>query len=119
MMPQGRTQQQQEQNSALIARMLDARLVEIDIKKVGKYVKSDLFERMMFLWDQKALEVDGMLHKDYITNCKSLVGDIGLIDAASYMICLWNKMTERECYCTRSGCKQSGQTCTRPCRIGS
>jgi hypothetical protein len=25
--------------------MLDARLVEIDIKKVGKYVKSDLFEQ--------------------------------------------------------------------------
>jgi hypothetical protein len=42
--------------------------MEIDIKKVGKYVKSDLFEQMIFLWDQKALEVDGMLHKDYITN---------------------------------------------------
>jgi hypothetical protein len=44
MMPQGRTQQQQEQNGVLIAQMLDAHLVEIDIKKVGKYVKSDLFE---------------------------------------------------------------------------
>ena len=44
MMPQGRTQQQQEQNGVLIAQMSDARLVEIDIKKVGKYVKSDLFE---------------------------------------------------------------------------
>lgn len=81
--------------------MLHAHLVEIDIKKVGKYVKSDLFEQMIFLWDQKALEVDGVLHKDYITNCKSLVGGSGLIcatddDAASYMTCLWNKMTERE-----------------------
>jgi hypothetical protein len=44
MMPQGRTQQQQEQNGVLIAQMSDACLVEIDIKKVGKYVKSDLFE---------------------------------------------------------------------------
>jgi hypothetical protein len=50
------------------------------------------------------LEVDGVLHKDYITNCKSLVGGSGLIigatddDAASYMTCLWNKMTEREYY---------------------
>jgi hypothetical protein len=103
MMPRGRTQQQQEQNGVLIAWMSDARLVEIDIKKVGKYVKSDLFERTIFLWDQKALDVDGMLHKDYITNCKSLVGGSSLIgatddDAASYMTCLWNKMTERECY---------------------
>ena len=102
-MPQGRTQQQQEQNGVLIAQMSDARLVEIDIKKVGKYVKSDLFEWTIFLWDQKALEVDGVLHKDYITNCKSLVGGSGLIgatddDAASYMTCLWNKMTEREYY---------------------
>jgi hypothetical protein len=83
--------------------MLDAHLVEIDIKKVGENVKSDLFERTIFLWDQKALEVDGMLHKDYLTNCKSLVSGSGLIgttddDAASYMTCLWNKMTKRVCY---------------------
>jgi hypothetical protein len=44
MTPQGRTQQQQEQNGVLIAQMLDARLVEINIKKVCKYVKSDLFD---------------------------------------------------------------------------
>jgi hypothetical protein len=79
MTPQGRIQQQQEQNSVLIAWMLDACLVEIDTKKVDKYVKSDLFEQTIFLWDQKALEVDGMLHKDYITHCKSLVGGSGLI----------------------------------------
>jgi hypothetical protein len=97
----------------LIARMLHAHLVEIDIKKVGKYVKSDLFEQMIFLWDQKALEVDSsMLHKDYITNCKSLVGGSSLIgatddDAALYMTCLWNKMTERECYKKRMQTKQS------------
>jgi hypothetical protein len=72
MMCQGRTQQQQEQNGVLIAWMSDVCLVEIDIKKVGKYVKSDLFEQTIFLWEQKALEVDGVLHKDYITNCKSL-----------------------------------------------
>ena len=86
MMPRGRTQQQQEQNGVLIAWMSDARLVEIDIKKVGKYVKSDLFEQTIFLWDQKALEVDGMLHKDYITNCKSLVGGSSLIGAPMMML---------------------------------
>jgi hypothetical protein len=81
MMPRGRTQQQQEQNGVLIAQMSDARLVEIDIQKVGKYVKSDLFEQTIFLWDQKTLEVDGVLHKAYITNSKSLVGGSGLIGA--------------------------------------
>ncbi len=101
---QGRTQQQQQQNSVLIAQMSDAHLVEIDIKKVGEYVMSDLFERTIFLWDQKALEVDDIMpHKDYLTNYKSLVSGSGLIgttddDAALYMTCLWNKMTERKCY---------------------
>jgi hypothetical protein len=52
-----------------------------------------LREAMIFLWDQKALEVDGMLHKDYLTNCKSLVSGSGLMgtmdnDAALYMMCL-------------------------------
>lgn len=88
---------------SILQRLSNESLVEKDIKRVGEYVKNDFFERAIFLWDQKALDLNGVLHTDFLANCKSLVGGNGMVvasneDKASYMNCLWNKMTERECY---------------------
>jgi hypothetical protein len=38
---------------------LDEELLAADIKLVGKYVKDVLFEKMVFLWDRKALDANG------------------------------------------------------------
>jgi hypothetical protein len=47
----------------------DEELQAANIKLVGKYVKDVLFEKMVFLWDRKALDTNGKLHKDYLENC--------------------------------------------------
>jgi hypothetical protein len=42
-----------------------------DKDKVQNYVKEELFERLVFLWSKANLELGGILHKDYMKNCRS------------------------------------------------
>jgi hypothetical protein len=44
----------------------DEELLAANIKLVGKYVKDVMFEKTVFLWDRKALDTNGKLHKDYL-----------------------------------------------------
>jgi hypothetical protein len=53
----------------VLRRALDKELLAADIKLVDKYVKDVLFEKTVFLWDRKALDTNGKLHKDYLENC--------------------------------------------------
>jgi hypothetical protein len=54
----------------VLRRASDEELLAANIKLVGKYVKDVLFEKMVFLWDRKALDVNRKLHKDYLENCQ-------------------------------------------------
>jgi hypothetical protein len=76
--------------------------VAADIKLVGKYVKDVLFEKTVFLWDRKALDTNGKLHKDYLENCRPLLANGKLVplskeEARPYMNFVWNLMVKDGC----------------------
>jgi hypothetical protein len=54
------------QASWALQRAADTKQVEKDQKKVGEYVKSILFEKVILNWD-------GRSHKDYSKNCRALL----------------------------------------------
>ena len=71
-----------------------------DVTSIAWYVKDDLFYRSPFLFD-KALEIGGILHKDYRQNCRQLIADGRLMtmndDAAfTYMDALWKLINNRK-----------------------
>jgi hypothetical protein len=87
----------------VLQQALDKELQAADIKLVGKYVKDVLFEKMVFLWDRKALDTNGKLHKDYLENCQPLLANGKLVplskeEARPYMNLVWNLMVKDGCY---------------------
>jgi hypothetical protein len=73
---------------------LDRELVESDIKAVGKYVRCHLFERTVFLFNKKLLDMGSKLHKDYLENCQPLIANGKLValndeEVMPYMNILW------------------------------
>ena len=86
-----------------LRRLTNNELVESDIKAVGKYVRGDLFARAVFLFDNTSLDKGGVLHKDYLKNCRSLLANGKLTDlsdetAVQYMNIVWARMTKEGCY---------------------
>jgi hypothetical protein len=53
----------------VLQRASNKELVEHDIKAVGMYVRGDLFTRTIFMFDNKQLDEEGALHRDYLKNC--------------------------------------------------
>jgi hypothetical protein len=81
----------------------DEELLAANIKLVGKYIKDVLFEKTVFLWDRKALDMNGKLHKDYLENCQLLLANGELVplseeEAWPYMNIVWNLMVKDGCY---------------------
>lgn len=89
--------------SVVLQRLENAALIENDKNNVRDYVTRELFEKVIFIWDQKSLDVDGVLHKDYLAKCKALIADGELEslsdeESATYMNLLWNMMRKDHCY---------------------
>jgi len=77
--------------------------VALDQKKVCSYVKNELFERTVFVWEKSALDRGGKLHEDYLKNCRKLLADGTLVamrdeEAELYMNLLWDRMANEQCY---------------------
>jgi hypothetical protein len=53
-----------------------------DKEKVREYVKEELFERAVFVWSKASLEAGGVLHHDFLKNCRARLADGKLADAA-------------------------------------
>lgn len=88
-----------------LQRAADKRLLAHDIEMVGRRVKDDLFENVVFIFTKSALDVGKPLYNDFIANCKSLfTGEGGALagasdaDVMSYMKILWNEMTSMRSY---------------------
>ena len=47
--------------------------VREDLQKVMKYVKEELFLKVIDIWDQDDLKVNGKLYKDFMKRCKTEV----------------------------------------------
>jgi len=48
----------------LLQRLQDNELVKIETSKVGDYVKQDMFEKLIFIFNERVLELNSKLHQD-------------------------------------------------------
>jgi len=95
-----------------LQRAANAQQVKNDVTKVREYVKSNLFEKVVFVWQKTALARGGKLHQDYLKNCRALVAEGKLVDmadseAVTYMNLLWDTMTKDRCYVDWTKTKRS------------
>jgi len=98
--------------TGVLARAGDPAKIEEDKNKVRDYVKDELFERVIFVWDKAALQPSGVLHQDYMKNCKARLADGKLIDATdsdaeTYMNLVWTIIVKENCYQTWLSNKRS------------
>ena len=83
--------------------MADNAKVMQDIAKVRDYVKESLFQRSIFIFDEKEMEETGMLYVDFVQNCgpklmDGMLKDIPEQEQKSYQKFLWMKMKEKKMY---------------------
>jgi len=88
----------------------DERVVSADLRKVERYVKEDLFPRIIFMFNDDQMDKGSFLYRDYMANCQSLVGrkgeiygkdgDVGANDEISelYMTYLWTVIARDRLY---------------------
>jgi hypothetical protein len=86
-----------------MARAGNPESVEKDKDKVRDYVKEKLYERVIFVWKKSPLDQGGVFHRDYMSNCCSIIADGTLVnandnEAKSYMNFLWAVMVKDNCY---------------------
>jgi hypothetical protein len=98
--------------TGVLAHAGDPAKTEEDKNKVCDYVKDELFERVIFVWDKVALQPNGVLHQDYMKNCKAQLADGKLIDAMdsdaeTYMNLVWTIIVKENCYQTWLSNKRS------------
>jgi hypothetical protein len=66
-------------------------------------MKEVLFEKVVFVWNKCALQPGGLLHKDYLMNCRANFAGGKLMnamdsEAETYMNLLWTMMVNNNCY---------------------
>jgi hypothetical protein len=66
-------------------------------------VKEVLFEKVVFVWNKGVLQLGGVLHKDYLMNCRAKIAGSKLMNATeseaeTYMNLLWTMMVKENCY---------------------
>ena len=89
-----------DENVLLRELLTDDQQQKKDIQNVAWYVKDDLFYRSPFIFD-KALEIGGILHKDYRDNCRSVIAEGRLMTfsdvvAFKYMDALWKSLNNKK-----------------------
>jgi hypothetical protein len=87
--------------SGVISQAGDPSKTEEDKNEVQDYVKEVLFEKVVFVWNKGALNPGGVLHKDYLMNCRAICGKLMNAcnsEAEMYMNLLWTMMVKENCY---------------------
>jgi len=98
----------------VLARAGNPEKVEEDKNKVREYVMDDLFERAPFVGRRSDLRHGGVLHKDFLKNCRSKIADGALVqatnrDAESYMNTIWSTLVKDNSYSTWLSMKRSSR----------
>ena len=78
----------------------DARM-EKDLRRIQRYVKEELFQKVVFLFNpKKQMECGSQLYNDFIANCKALIAQTGEADDTmdAYMRYLWQVMAQKKSY---------------------
>jgi hypothetical protein len=81
----------------------DQSKIEEDKIEIRGYVKEVLFAKVVFIWNKGALQPGGVLHKDYLMNCRAKIADGKLMNATdseadTYTNLLWTMMVKENCY---------------------
>jgi hypothetical protein len=89
--------------SGVILQAGDPGKIEEDKNEIQDYVKEVLFEKVVFIWNKGALQPGGVLHKDYLMNCRAKIAGSKLMNATyseaeTYMNLLWTMMVKENCY---------------------
>jgi hypothetical protein len=89
--------------SGVILQAGDPSKIEEDKNEIQDYVKEVLFEKVVFVWNKGALQPGGVLHTDYLMNCRAKIAGSKLMDATDseaemYMKLLWTMMVKENCY---------------------
>jgi hypothetical protein len=59
--------------SGVILQAGDPSKIEEDKNEVQDYVKEVLLEKVVFIWNKVALQLGGVLHNDYLMNCRAKI----------------------------------------------
>jgi hypothetical protein len=59
--------------SGVISQAGDPSNIEEDKNEIQDYVKEVFFEKVVFIWNKGALQPGGVLHKDYLMNCRAKI----------------------------------------------
>jgi hypothetical protein len=71
----------------VIARAGNPESIEKDKDKVRDYVKEKLYERVIFVWKKSTLDQGGVFHRDYNSNCRSIIADGTLVNCYREWMC--------------------------------
>ena len=96
----------------IVERTSNEEELKSDERLVRDWVKNELWEKVVFLWNLKSLAPGGLLHASYISSCRHLLAKGKLMSmpdtsAKNYMNILWDRMTKNKSYNTWLGQKRS------------
>jgi hypothetical protein len=105
--------------SGVVSQAGDPSKIEEDKSEIRDYVKEVLFEKVVFVWNKGALQPGGVLHKDYLMNCRAKIAGSRLMNATDskaemYMNLLWTMMVKDV---IENGLAIDNRQNTRQCRI--
>jgi hypothetical protein len=89
--------------NGVVSQAGDPSKIEEDKNEVRDYMKEVLFEKVVFIWNKGTLQLGGVLHKDYLMNCRAKIPGGKLMNATdseaeTYMNLLWTMMVKKNCY---------------------
>lgn len=90
-----------EENSA--DRINNERAVTSDMEKIMRYVKDDLFFRVIDVFSDEQFMADSYLHKDFMARARkvlpgAVIGDPITSDGTAYMKFLWTRLVSKKSY---------------------
>jgi hypothetical protein len=89
--------------SRVILQAGDPSKIEENENETQDYVKEVLFKKVVFIWNKGALQPGGVLHKNFLTNCRAKIAGSKLMNAMvskaeMYMNLLWTIVVKENCY---------------------
>jgi hypothetical protein len=87
----------------------DSVQLKLDIKAMGTYVRTELFQRVKFIYSSKDLEHGGKIFQDFNKNCADRVArGVSTMDRTRYIACLWKRALKQRVYRCQLSTRRSG-----------
>jgi hypothetical protein len=87
----------------------DSVQLKLDIKAMGTYVRTELFQRVKFIYSSQDLEHGGQIFHDFNKNCADRVArGVSTVDRTRYIACLWRRALKERVYRNQLSTRRSG-----------